>query len=362
MKRWVGASLFALAALVAAAVAVSMLQRPIGLAMTKRLAEANVGRDATRDLPDGLHAALCGSGSPLPDPARAGPCTVVVAGDRVFVVDAGEGGPRNLGRMGVPAGRIEAVFLTHFHSDHIDALGGLMLQRWAGGARQDPTPVYGPEGVDRVVAGFNAAYAMDFGYRVAHHGPAITPPTGAGGVARPFVLPPAGQGDATVVLDDGGLKVTAFRVMHDPVSPAVGYRFDYKGRSLVISGDTARSPVLERQAKGADLILHEALQPEMLDVLTAALKAKGIDNLATVTTDIHDYHATPEQAAESAQVAGADMLVLTHVVPPVPVRYLEAAFVGDARRRFDGKIVVGRDGMLFSLPAGGDAVRRSRMF
>src|ERR1700753_1811737 len=89
--------------------------------------------DYAAGLPDGLHVGLCGSGSPMPDPTRAGPCTVILAGQRLFVIDAGSGGTKNLALMNLPPARVEAVFLTHFHSDHIDGLGELMLQRWGGG-------------------------------------------------------------------------------------------------------------------------------------------------------------------------------------------------------------------------------------
>ena len=107
--------------------------------------------------------------------------TAIVAGDRVFIVDVGSGSPRNLMRFGVMPGSVERVFITHFHSDHIDALGELMLQRWVGGTHTSPLPVHGPNGISDVVNGLNAAYAQDATYRTAHHGPDIAPPTGHGG-------------------------------------------------------------------------------------------------------------------------------------------------------------------------------------
>src|SRR5204862_6533296 len=112
----------------------------------------------------------------------------------------------------------DGVLLTHFHSDHIDGLGELVLQRWAGGARKEPLPVYGPPGVDRVVGGVNETYALDSGYRVAHHGADIVPPSGTGGVARPFAMPKPGE--EVVVLEEDGLRVSAFAVDHAPVHAA----------------------------------------------------------------------------------------------------------------------------------------------
>src|ERR1700760_3239309 len=173
--------------------AIAAFQAPIGTAILRAAVDQRAGVDATAGLPDGLHVALCGTGSPLPDPTRAGPCTVVIAGQHIFVVDAGEGGARHISLMKIPNGRIEAAFLTHFHSDHIDGLGPMLLLRWTGNANTTPLPVYGPPGVERVVAGFDAAYALDSGYRTAHHGAGVAPPSGAGGTAMPFAIPPKGQ-------------------------------------------------------------------------------------------------------------------------------------------------------------------------
>lgn len=331
-------------------------QARIGEALFARAVSERVGRDSTTRLPDGLHVALCGTGSPLPNPERAGPCNVIIAGQRLFVVDAGESGARNIQLMGLPPGRIERLFLTHFHSDHLDGLGPMMLLRWTGSAATTPLPIHGPAGVEAVVAGFNAAYAADNTYRTAHHGAAIVPPAGAGAAARPFVLPAPGVGDRAVVFAQDGITVTAFQVNHDPVKPAVGYRFDYKGRSVVISGDTAKSATLEAVAKGADLLVHEALQPRLVKSMTAALSAKGLGNTATITRDILNYHASPEDAAESATAAGVRQLVLSHIVPPIPGRFFYPAFLGDAPARFSGPIIVGEDGMMFSLPAGSTAI------
>jgi len=340
---------------------VSLFQRQIGAAVYERAVGHRVGRDTTAGLADGLHVALCGTGSPLPDPTRAGPCTIVIAGRRIFLVDAGEGGAKNIVQMGIPPGRIEALFLTHFHSDHIDGLGPVMLLRWSGQARTTPLPVHGPPGVESVIAGFDAAYRLDRAYRIAHHGPRILPPSGAGGTALPFALPPPGQGDSVVVVDDGGVKVTAFRVNHRPVDFAVGYRFDYKGRSVVLSGDTAPSPTVVAAARGADVLVHEALQPKLVAALTRGLDARGQANMAQVTRDILDYHTTPEQAAQAARAAGVRYLMLDHIVPPMPIRFAYPAFLGDAGRYYDGPITVGEDGMMLSLPMGSHEVTLTRL-
>ena len=313
--------------------------------------------DPYAGLPDGLHVGLCGSGSPMPDPTRAGPCTVVLAGKKLFVIDAGAGSTKNLSLMNLPPARVNAVFLTHFHSDHIDGLGELMLQRWASGPNTSPLPVYGPTGVDQVVAGFQAAYVLDSGYRVAHHGATVVPPSGFGGAAHPFEAQP--DLPNVTVIDEPDLKVIAFPVHHNPVEPAVGYLFIYKDRRVVISGDTAASPRLEAVSKGADLLVHEGLSTELVGLQRKAALADGRANLAAIFHDILSYHTTPEQAAGIAQRAGVKSLLFTHVIPPLPVRALEGPFFGKSRDIFKGEIRVGHDGDLASLPAGSTEITHS---
>lgn len=334
---------------------VLMFQRQIG-----ELVFANVAADRIANnrlsVPEGLSLVLCGTGSPLPNPDRAGPCNLVVAGDQAYVVDIGEGGARNLNLMGVDMPGIDGLLLTHFHSDHVDGIGPLALLHWTQGSQTQPLAVHGPQGLEGLVEGFNQAYALDHDYRVAHHGPEIVPPTGGGLRALPFEI----GDDPVVVIEKDGLTVTAFRVDHDPVRPAVGYRFDYRGRSIVISGDAARSQTIERIARGADILVHDALQPRLVGNLTAALEASGNENVATITRDILDYHASPEQAAASAEVAGVGMLVLSHLVPPIPNSFFYPAFLGDASDEYEGEIVVGEDGMIFTLPPRSGEILRDR--
>ncbi len=324
-----------------------------------RGAQTAMSADRIGDLPDGLHVVFCGAGSPMPDPRRSGPCIAVIAGTTLVIVDAGTNGARNLLRMGVRPGRIEALFLTHFHSDHIDGLGELAMQRWIGAARTEPLPVYGPPGVEQVVEGFNLAYTADFGYRTAHHGADIAPPSGAGSLAALFPAPR--PGDPIQVWSDQGLTVTAFQVGHEPVDPAVGYRFEYGGRTLVISGDTRAVAEVVAVANGADLLLHEALAPDLVTLLSEVAAAAGQPGIAKITRDILDYHASPIEAAQIAAEAGVDSLVLYHIVPPLLVPGAEAAFVRGVRQVYDGKVTVARDGTVVSLPAGTREVRYSQL-
>lgn len=338
----------------------SAFKRQIGERLFQRAVMANVGADQAATRPDGLHVYVCGSGSPLPDADRAGPCLGVLAGKRAFVFDAGSGSVRKLARMGFPMGRIERLYLTHLHSDHIDGMGELMLQAWVGGGRTTPLPVAGPVGTGSVVGGFNTAYSTDATYRVAHHGAAVVPPTGFGGVAEEFALP-AGAA-SVVVLNEGDLKITAFAVNHEPVEPAYGYRIDYKGRSLAISGDTAYSENLVASARGVDVLFHEALQPRMIEAMAKAAEARGQKNLTKIFRDIQDYHASPEQAAKAAKEAQAGELVLYHLVPPLPTKLLYPAFLGDAGKAFIGPITIAEDGLMVSLPAASKDVSHRTLF
>jgi ribonuclease Z len=327
-----------------------MSQKKIGITLLKAISTEFSKAHIIGDLPDGLHVALCGSGAPLTDAKRVCPCALVIAGKSLYVVDTGPGSTRKLELMKLQPGNIKAVLLTHFHSDHIGELGELMLKRWAGGSRKDPLEVFGPQGVETVVRGFNLAYSLDSEQRVAHHGPETVPPTGAGGVAKPFDFP-AGK-EEVVIINSDGVKVTAFLADHRPAVPAVGYRFDYKGRSLVISGDTLPSESLRHQAVGVDLLMHEALQPTMVRTLSNVNKKSGRTNIANITADIINYHTSPEEAARIAEAAGVQHLLLYHIIPPLPVSILNKTFLGDAKKFFRGPITVGVDGLLFSMPTG----------
>jgi ribonuclease Z len=328
---------------------------PIATRVMRAGAERALSADPIADLPDGLHVALCGAGGPMPSENRSGPCVAVVAGRTLFVVDAGTNGARNLQRViGWNPGRVAAVFLTHYHSDHIDGLGELGVLRWVGGSHRDPLPLYGPEGLRDVAEGFDRAYQHDARYRVAHHGAAVVPPEGAGFDAHSFTTPPLGE--ALVLVERDGIRVSTFRVEHEPAAPAVGYRFDYGGRSAVVSGDTRKSESLLAQARGVDLLVHEALSPKLVGILHDAAVRTGASGLAKITADIPSYHTTPVEAGEIAQAAGARELLLYHVVPPLPVPGLERVFLDGVSDVFSGGVALGRDGTRISLPSGSHAV------
>jgi ribonuclease Z len=335
------------------------LRSRIALAVVRRQLPQLMAGDSLAGLPDGLHVAIVGSGSPLPDPRRGSPCAVVLAGERMFIVDAGEGSSVTMNRMQLDAGRIEAMLLTHFHSDHIGGISSVNLQRWIAEGVDTPMRILGPPGVERVVNGLNEAYALDGSYRTAHHGEQVATPGIRAMVAEPFEVPT--EDEPLVLIDDDGLKVTAFVVDHSPVAPVVGFRFDYAGRSIVISGDTVYSPSLVNASRGVDLLVHDALGPSMLKLVEDAAGDAGLKARQKVMADIRDYHATPQDAARAATEAGAGALALTHIVPPLPLKALEEPFLGDTRDRFDGPLWLAEDGDLYSLPRGGSGVKRSNL-
>lgn len=321
----------------------------LGKKIVEIAAEKRMGYNALTELEDGLHVLLCGAGSPLPDPVRSGPCTAVIAGDTLVIVDAGSGSSRSLSTMGIAQGEIDVQLLTHFHSDHIDGLGELAMQRWVTAANTSPLAVIGPKGTAGVVAGFNRAYGADATYRQAHHGDLVAPLSGSGMVAQEFSIP---QGhDTQTVFERNALVIKSFRVFHDPVEPAVGYRFDYKGRSVVISGDTAKTSSVEKAAHNVDLLVHEALSKELVGILEDTAKAKNLPILAKILYDIPDYHTSPVEAAEIAEAAKVGHLLYYHIVPALPAPGMEAAFLEGTDEVYQGPITLGVDGTLISLPA-----------
>jgi len=298
-------------------------------------------------LTDGkLHVILCGTGSPLPDPDRAGSCTAIVAAGQVILIDVGPGSWRKAMLSGVPGPMLSAVLLTHYHSDHIGDLGEALTMSWANG-RNQPLDVYGPPGVDQIVDGVNREYRLDEDYRVTHHTDAVVPRKAHDAV--PHAVNVADDHSATLVFEKNGLKIFAFQVDHRPIVPAYGYRVEYAGRAVVISGDTSYSENVVRNAKDADLLIHDAMVKDLVSRAAALLDVQGQARTAKMMRDILTYHASTLDAAKTAAQAHVGTLVLSHLVP-VPANIGGTApFLQGVAAIFSGKVEVAKDGMRFDF-------------
>ena len=320
----------------------------VSLFLTAGLVFAQQQAD-TAMLGDGqLHVVMCGTGSPLADATRASACVAVIAAGEVVLIDVGPGSWRQVAVNRIPTAAVSEVLLTHFHSDHIGDLGEAVTQTWLAG-RAKPLEVFGPPGVEKVVAGFAQAYSQDVEYRIAHHTETMLPRAAAGAVAREVKLKSGTE--AAVVFERNGLKVTAFNVEHSPVKPAYGYRLDYKGRSVVVSGDTAKSMNLAKHTAGADLLIHDVLAKDVMTMAAGNADRSGDKRRAKLIRDILTYHASPAEAAEIANEAKVETLVFTHMVPPLNPPVTEQMFLRGVADIFKGKVVLAKDGMRFDLSA-----------
>lgn len=292
-----------------------------------------------------LHVFTLGTGSPQLGGGRMPVANAVVAGDEFLIVDAGEGASRTMGEIGLPVGRITGVFITHWHSDHFAGLGQVLNQSWNADRRHE-VQVHGPRGVARVMQGLEQAYRDDIRYRSAGHVESNDPAVALG---RPVpVSIPQGRPSA-IVFDRGGVVVRAFHVDHGHVKPALGYRVEYNGRSVVFSGDTVASPRVAEAAQGCDLLVHEAVNTRLMGSAIAALRDLGNEVDARRAEGVIGYHADTIGVAKVAAAAGAGRLVLSHLIPAAPTPLFGRLFVAGMSRHYPGPIVVASDGQHFAL-------------
>ena len=318
-------------------------------------ASAALAAGAARAQTDSLKITLVGTSGPLPVKDRAKPCLAIEAGGSLFLVDIGPEATENLMTWRTPVASAKAVFITHLHSDHIGDLGEFNMQSWVNG-RPAPLLVIGPPGVDKLAAGFNLAYENDHVFRRAHHEHGAVKLPIAAGLLKAKVVPPPKSGKA-VVWTDSGLTVTAIVVAHDPATPAYGYRFDYKGRSVVVSGDTKKHLPLAEAAKGADVLVHEAQNNDMTRAMSNALAGQGNARLSSIMADTVSYHTTPVEAAEIARMAGVKALVLSHLTQAGLPLFTPPAFTRgiDAGGPLDWRLA--KDGMTIELPVGSAEIK-----
>ena len=279
-----------------------------------------------------LAVTLLGTGSPLPDPNRAGPSTLISAGDEHYLVDAGRGVLMRMAAAGVGAPNLRAVLLTHLHSDHITDLNDVITTRWVMTFEPTPLVVVDPVGTAAVVEHLLASLGPDIGYRIAHHADLDYPP--------PVTVTEVSDGPIDL---GGAVTLVCAPTDHRPVEPSVGYRFEHGGAVVVTAGDTVPCDGLDRLCDGADALVHTVINKDVI----AQLPFQRIkDTLA--------YHSSPAEAAQTAQRAGLGTLILTHYVPPFPPGG-GAEWHDMAAAHFDGVIEVGDDLHRVEIPSETDS-------
>jgi ribonuclease BN (tRNA processing enzyme) len=267
------------------------------------------------------------AGGPRPGRLRRAPAQVIVADGMPYVVDCGNGVAWQLVRAGIQLTDLRRVFITHHHSDHNADYGNLILLAWAAGLRT-PVDTYGPPPIEKITRLFFEMNQYDIETRIKDEGRVPLVP-----LVTVHEFSAAGP-----VLDDGIVKVTAALVDHPPVEPAFAYRFDAADRSIVISGDTAPCDRLVALARGADVLVHEALYLPALDRLLAR-----VPNASRLREHILASHTTVEDAAKTAAAADVKTLVLSHLVPSDDPTVTDTMLLAAAQQHFAGRIVVGQD-------------------
>ena len=293
-----------------------------------------------------LRVFLIGSGGPFNNDVRVAPCIAVTAAGEFFLVDVGPGTYRIVDVMRLPIPHLSKILLTHFHSDHIGDLGEANMMSWANG-RIKALEVYGPEGVEKVVNGFTMAYEHDTGYRIAHHGKDIMLTEASTPISKTIKF--YDTNEKILCFETNGLKVYAFQVDHSPVKLAVGYRIEYKGNVVVITGDTKKTDTLAEHCKNADILFSEAISYEMLNNTIEGLKRINLTRPAKILKDIQDYHMEPIVAARVAKEAGVKKLVYVHITPQLTNKATEDLYLKGTSDIFNGEIILGKDRMKFKL-------------
>tara|TARA_B100001063_G_scaffold131541_1_gene122949 strand:+ start:90 stop:1145 length:1056 start_codon:yes stop_codon:yes gene_type:complete len=277
------------------------------------------------DKEDTLKVVICGSRSPLPSPGRAESCVLVEAGDDIYIFDLGNGSVNNLTQYQLPWPNVKAVFITHMHSDHMADLPDAHLQSWIQG-RTAPLKVYGPEGINLVTKGFELAYSADYQYRSDHHGSDMLPMSIAGFNPTQII------DNQLIPNDTPGLEILPFVVDHYPVNSAFGFKISYKGRTVVISGDTIDDGSVEKYSKDVDLLIHSAIS---IDIVERMRELAPLPQMDKILLDIQDYHTSIEEAGEIARDANVKHLLIYHSIPTPRNSLMERVFFRPIEGVFD---------------------------
>jgi ribonuclease Z len=296
---------------------------------------------------DAITVVLVGTGGPLPS-TRSQYCTAVFANGKFLLFDAGDGSSRRMVDLNLPYGDLDTVFMTHYHGDHFADLGEVIDRSWIAG-RRHTLPIYGPPGIEQIVAGFHQAYTLEYGYRTAHHGTEIMPPAWAKAQAMPFQYD--ANGKPVVVFDEDGVQVSAFAASHPPIEPNVGYRIDFAGQSFVLASDSLPTETLLAQSRDAEVLIANVMNMDAIQQMQAGAVAMGNALGAAILHDIQDYHMGLRELGVLAQKAGVKRLALTHLSPPVEQRALaNQLFKRPIAVHYQGEIIVGDDGTRIVIP------------
>ena len=256
-------------------------------AIEKQMEQAALDNTYTEDNKEGITVVTVGTASPLPgDRAQTG--TAVFVNGHYFMFDVGVGTVQKSETFGLPLDKLEGIFLTHYHSDHTFGMPNMISRSWQRGRTIDLN-IYGPQGLRQLLDPINALLRLDNSYRVAHHGAQMMDTTYAKGIANEFTIK---QDSIQVVYEKDGITITAFDVAHEPIEPAVGYKIEFNGKKVVISGDTKMSELLTEMAKGCDLLVHEVMLMDFQKMLAQANEDVGLERNAHLVTDIQNYHTS----------------------------------------------------------------------
>lgn len=281
--------------------------------------------------PDNLQVILLGTGCPLPSLQRAKPSQVVLAGGKIFVVDCGAEVVTRLIQAGIGVPQIDDIFITHHHTDHNSGFVDLLVSGAVGtnvSGRNKPMNVYGPSNTRNIIGKLQEHLEWDTYLRNRQ------------GKSHPDATRITyHEMDEGLIYDQDGVQVTIFKVDHGIVKPASGFRFDYKGKRIVISGDTRPCENLIKHAQNADILVHEAYSNRWIEEAVKMFPAKS-----ETADGIRAYHSSTLEAAEVAKKARVKQLVLTHLTPaPSPVWYFEKHWASGVSDHFNGKVRIGRD-------------------
>jgi ribonuclease Z len=295
---------------------------------------------------DGIEILLAGTGSPRHAKNRGQPCLGVVGAGVFLLFDAGHGCAGRLLDMEAPLGQISTVFFTHLHADHVSGLGEVINNSWLFGRKTD-LQVYGPPGTEKVIDGFAEAYKPEVENKVALRKKSELDPSHS--IAEPKIIT-VEDNDAHTVYKKNGLVVKAFRTEHAGFKYAYGYRVEYGGSVMVISGDTRFSQQMIRHAEYADILIHEAYSKRMMDIVARVVDDLKVGLNSKAIRTIGEAHTSTLDVAKVAKEAGAHKLVLTHIIPPLPNVITEKIFTLDMDDIYDGEIILAKDGMRLNLP------------